>query len=55
MKMSDKMSSNKEQDSGSTLDKPMLLKYVIAWNELAIAYQDNNKFVESLQAFLTAI
>lgn len=33
----------------------MLMKYVLAWNELAIAYQDNAKFVESLEAFQTAI
>ena len=57
MKLSDKMSSNKEQESGSgsTQDKPMLHKYVLAWNELGISYQDNLKFYESLQAFLTAM
>jgi hypothetical protein len=55
MKLSDKVSSNNNQDSGSTQDKPMLLKYVLAWNELAISQQDNHKFFESLQAFLTAI
>jgi len=33
----------------------MLLKYVVSWNELAIAYQHSSLFYESLEAFRTAI
>jgi len=33
----------------------MLIKYVIAWNELAIAYQQNGMFYESLECYQTSI
>jgi len=39
----------------SSFERQMLFKYVTAWNELAIAYQDSNKHVEAIEAFLTAI
>ena len=39
----------------SSFERQMLFKYVTAWNELAIAYQDSNRHVEAIEAFLTAI
>ena len=40
----------------TTIERQMLSKYVIAWNELAIAYQQSgDMFLESLECFQTAI
>ena len=33
----------------------MLIKYVLSWNELAIAFQENQMYFESIEAFQTAI
>ena len=33
----------------------MLIKYVLTWNELALAFKVNGMFVESLECFQTAI
>lgn len=39
----------------NTVERQMLMKYVITWNELAIAYKQNGMFNESLECFQTAI
>eukprot|EP00347_Sterkiella_histriomuscorum_P022730 403337377 len=39
----------------NSIERQMLIKYVITWNELAISYQQNGMFVESLECYQTAI
>ena len=46
---------DKESNIDSTIEKQMLIKYVLSWNELAIAFQENQMFFESIEAFQTAI
>jgi hypothetical protein len=49
-----------DDDSGERLtmnasaERQMLFKYVTAWNQLAIAYQDQKRFSESIESFITA-
>lgn len=51
------LKSNPEKDSSadSVLEKQLRTKYVLSWNELAIAYQQNKMYSEALEAFQTAI
>ena len=42
---------DKESSADSNLEKQLRTKYVLSWNELAIAYQSNKMFKESLEAF----
>lgn len=46
---------DRESSSDSNLEKQLRTKYVLSWNELAIAYQQNKMYSESLEAFQTAI
>lgn len=39
----------------NSVERQMLIKYVISWNELAISYQLNGMFFESLECYQTAI
>lgn len=39
----------------NSIERQMLIKYVISWNELAITYQRNKMYFESLECFQTAI
>ena len=49
------LDKDKESSHDSTLEKQLRTKYVLSWNELAIAYQQNKMYSESLEAFQTAI
>lgn len=46
---------DKDSSADSSLEKQLRTKYVLSWNELAIAYQQNKMYSESLEAFQTAI
>ena len=39
----------------NSVERQMLIKYVITWNELAIAFKMNGMFIESLECYQTAI
>lgn len=39
----------------NSIERQMLIKYVITWNELAISYQSHKYFLESLECFQTSI
>jgi len=41
----------KETSTDSSIEKQLRTKYVLSWNELAIAYQQNKMYSESLEAF----
>ena len=46
---------DKESNIESSIEKQMLIKYVLSWNELALAFQENQMYFESIEAFQTAI
>ena len=46
---------DKESNIESSIERQMLIKYVLSWNELANAFQENQMYFESLEAYQTAI
>ena len=44
-----------KESNNDNIERQMLIKYVVSWNELAIAFQENMMFFESIEAFQTAI
>ena len=39
----------------NSVERQMLVKYVLSWNEVALSYRANKMYSESLEAFQTAI
>ena len=50
-----KCTTDRDNSVDSGLEKQLRTKYVLSWNELAIAYQQNKMYSEALEAFQTAI
>ena len=44
-------SLDKDSSADSHLEKQLRTKYVLSWNELAIAYQHSKMYAESIEAF----